>query len=225
MNRRRQRAIRPDQWTDPGLLRAPKDARLTGIGLWGIVDDEGRIELRADLIAGSIYPGDPSMTPEVIETHLLELDDAGFLTLYQVAGRSWVQLVSPLATQRPHPSTAPPPPSPSHPEVSGKFMAVGSVGDSVWERGWRERARERIEGEGAERATQWAEWESAQENDPRPPARPLLLDAPPIGCPEHPNGRFADCGPCGTARRRHDKWVAQQRYAEHMARYENEADE
>lgn len=202
MTRRRQRAIRPDQWTDPGLLRAPKDARLTGIGLWGIVDDEGRVELRPDLIAGLIYPGDPTMTPEVIETHLLELDDSGFLTLYQAHGRSWVQLTSPLLTQRPRPSEAPPPP---HPETSGNFMAVGGVG-----------ARERRAREDAERASQWAEWEAAQERGPRPPARPLLLDAPPIGCPDHPNGRFADCGPCGTARRRHDRWVAQQRYTEQL---------
>ena len=212
MTRRRQRAIRPDQWTDPGLLRVPSvpSARLTGIGLWGIVDDEGRIELRPDLIAGLIYPGDPTVTPGVIETHLLELDEAGFLILYQADGSSWVQIVSPLLTQRPRPSSVPPPPARVRPEVSGNFVAVGGAG---------ERARERIASENAERATRWAEWEAAQESDPRP-SRPLLLDAPPIGCPDHPNGRFADCGPCGTARRRHDLWVAQQRYSEQMTSYD-----
>ena len=73
--------------------------------------------------------------------------------------------------------------------------------------------------EGAERASQWAEWAAEQERT-TPPRRPLLLDAPPIGCPDHPNGRIEDCGPCGTFRRRHDRWVAQQRYTEQVERFE-----
>ncbi|QPE04110.1 hypothetical protein IT882_13000 [Microbacterium schleiferi] len=206
--RRRQRAIRPDQWTHPGLLRASKEARLTGMGLWGIADDEGRLEIRPDLIAGALYPGDPTMTSDVIETHLLELDEAGFVTLYQSGGRGWMELSSPLVTQRPRPSTAPPPPDMEH---SGTFVAVGG-------------AREREEREREERASAWAAWEAEQERG-RVPARPLLMDAPPIGCPEHPNGRFADCGPCGTARRRHDRWLAERRYSEQVERYEAAADD
>lgn len=189
------------------------------MGLWGIVDDEGRIELRPELIAGSIYPGDPTMTPELIEEHLLELDETGFLTLYRSAGLEWVQLLDPLLTQRPRASEAPAPPVRARPEHSGNFMAVGREASVS-----RERAREQVASEDAERASQWATWAAEQERDPRP-TRPLLLDAPPIGCPEHPSGRFADCGPCGTARRRHDKWVAQQRYSEQMARYDDGADD
>jgi hypothetical protein len=48
----------------------------------------------------------------------------------------------------------------------------------------------------------------------------MLIDAPPLGCPEHPHGTFKDCGPCGTARRRHDRWVAQERYTDQLADYE-----
>lgn len=203
--RRRQRTIRPEQWTHPGLLKASREARLTGIGLWGIADDEGRLELRPDLIAGAIYPGDPSVTPTLIEEHLLELDEAGFLAIYQSSGLGWLQLDSPLLTQRPRPSTAPPPPNP---EQSRTFMAVGGERGGV-----RERGRERAAREGEQRASEWAAWAAEQEQAPRRPSRPLLLDAPPIGCPDHPNGRFADCGPCGTARRRHDRWLAQERYA------------
>lgn len=226
--RRRQRAIRPEQWTDAGLLRAPKDARLTGIGLWGIVDDEGRAEVRADLIAGAIYPGDPTMTPETIETHLLELDESGFLSIYTTAGRAWIQLLRPLVTQRPSPSECPPPPRRNrNPESSGMFMAVGGEGvrdedegDGLSGREWaRARAGARVRAEGDARASRWADWQSEQEQAPARPERPMLLDAPPIGCPDHPNGRFAGCGPCGTARRRHDRWVAQQRYTEELERH------
>ena len=212
MTKRKQRLIDGDRWTDPGLLRVSHPARLTGAFLWGIVDDEGRCEVRSDLIAGLIYPGDPRRTAEVIETHLLELDESGFLTLYESSGATWLELARPLKTPRAQPSDAPPPPVMRLPEHSGKFMAVG---------GAREWAEERVRAEGAERASAWAVW--AQEQDEgratRPPERPLLLDAPPLGCPDHPNGTYPDCGPCGTARRRHDKWLAERRYAERLARY------
>lgn len=184
------------------------------MGLWGIADDEGRLELRPDLIAGHLYPGDPAMTADVIEEHLLELDDAGFLTIYTVAGRTLLQLASPLVTQRPSPSPLPPPARSPDPEDSGRFLAVGGARE-----GARERAEERVRAEQAERAAEWAAWEQEQEREAAP-RRPLLLDAPPIGCPDHPNGRYEDCGPCGTWRRRHELWLAQQRHVERLARHE-----
>lgn len=64
----------------------------------------------------------------------------------------------------------------------------------------------------------WREWEGEQETGVRGVKRPVLLDAPPIGCPDHPNGRFEECGPCGTARRRHDRWVAQEKYTDALRR-------
>jgi hypothetical protein len=203
--------IDPDHWTDPGLLarNLSRDARLTGTNLWGLVDDEGRMELRPELIAGSIYPGDPSVTADVIEGHLLELDEAGFLTMYEAMGRWWIQLHRMLKTARPSPSEAPPPPLRNPPETYGDFMAVGGA------RAW---ARERVESENREGAEAWTRWAEEQERS-RPPERPMLLDAPPIGCPDHPHGRFADCGPCGTARRRHDRWVAARRYEDQLLKH------
>lgn len=181
------------------------------MGLWGIVDDEGRAQVRPDLIAGMLYPGDPQVTAATIEDHLLELDESGFLSLYEADGATWMQLARPLKTPRAQPSDVPPPPVRTIPESSGRFMAVG---------GARERAGARVGAEGAARASAWAEWEAEQERATPAPTRPLLLDAPPIGCPDHPNGRFADCGPCGTARRRHDRWLAERRYEEQVERHE-----
>lgn len=211
---RKQRFIDPEHWQGRGLLRASREARLTGMLLWGIVDDAGRLEVRPELIAGSIYPGEPDMTPSVIEEHLMELEDSGFLLIYQADGLLWMQLLDPLKTPRPKRSEAPPPNVMQLQEGSRGLMAVG--GESAGER-----ARARVQSERAEQAERWAEWESEQEQAHGRPARPLLLDAPPIGCPEHPNGRFADCGPCGTARRRHDRWVAQERYADAMSKHED----
>lgn len=186
--------------------------------LWGIVDDAGRMEVRPELIVGALYPGESDMTPSVIEQHLMELEDSGFLTIYQAQGLLWMQLLDPLKTPRPKASPAPPPDFMQPHATARSFMAVGGESAS-------ERARARVESERAEQAERWAEWEGEQEQAHGRPARPLLLDAPPIGCPEHPNGRFSECGPCGTARRRHDRWVAQERYADTMRKYEESQDE
>lgn len=99
-------------------------------------------------------------------------------------------------------------------------MAVG--GGRAGASAWAEREQE-------ERAREWARWEQEQEHGQARvgrglPRRPLTLDAPPIGCPDHPNGRFADCGPCGTARRRHDKWMAEHRYQRQLEELEIDDD-
>lgn len=190
----------------PGFRRAPDAAKPTALGLWVHTDVDGRRELVPELIAADLYPG-RDMVEEVIN-HLLELDDSGFLTIYPGPdGRDWIALSSPLRTDRrtARPSDAPEPPPR---DVSRHVAAVG---------GGRDRARERAGVEAGERASQWASWEQEKERATRTPARPLLLDAPPIGCPDHPHGRFADCGPCGTARRRHDHWLAERRYEQGLA--------
>lgn len=193
------------QW--PGYLRAPLEARPTALGLWLTTDPLGRCELVPELIAAAIYPGEAA-TDMVIE-HVLMLADVGFLTLYQDEhGAEWIALRRPLKVDaRLASSDAPEPPR----EHSRTFAAVG---------GARERARARVQAEGAERAGEWAAWAHEQERGPRQPRRPLLMDAPPIGCPDHPHGRFKDCGPCGTARRRHDRWVAEARYGEQITEQE-----
>lgn len=196
----------------PGYRKAPHEAKPTAIGLWTRSTDVwGRRECDPELIAGELYPGRDSTA--MVEEHLLMLAECGFLTLYRAEGSDWIQLLRPLkADTRGAPDECPPPPQ----ERPRRSMAVG---------GARKRAEERVREHVAERAGQWAEWEHGQERTTQPPAMPLLLQAPPIGCPEHPDGRFADCGPCGTARRRHDKWVAQQRYTQQLAEHEAAAED
>ena len=163
-----------------------------------------------ELIAAAIYPGQAAT--ETVVDHLLMLADCGFLTIYQEGGVEWIALRRPLKVDsRVASSDAPEPPR----EHSRSFAAVGGAG---------ERARERVRAEEAGRAGEWARWQAEQEQRTRMPRRPLLLDAPPIGCPDHPHGRFEDCGPCGTARRRHDKFLAQERYAQQVAEFEEGQD-
>lgn len=202
-----QKRISSEDLLFPGYLRAPTLAKPTALGLWLTTDGLGRRELVPELIAAAIYPGEAAT--ELIIEHLLLLEESGFLTIYQEDGTEFVALRRPLRTDaRVAWSNCPEPPR----EVSRSFAAVGGAG---------ERARARARDESDERARDWATWEAEQERT-RLPARPLLLDAPPIGCPDHPNGRYSDCGPCGTARRRHDKWIAQQRYDDALTRFEQE---
>lgn len=193
----------------PGYLRAPHEAKPTAVGLWTTATDPlGRCELVPELIAAAIYPGQAAT--EIVVDHLLMLADSGFLTIYQEQGSEWIALRRPLRVDaRLASSDAPEPPR----EHSRSFAAVGGAG---------ERARERVQAESADRESEWARWRAEQERGPRRPKRPLLLDAPPIGCPDHPHGRFEDCGPCGTARRQHDKFIAQERYTQQMTEYEQE---
>lgn len=196
----------------PGYLRAPHEAKPTAVGLWTTATDPlGRCELVPELIAAAIYPGQAAT--DLVVDHLLMLADSGFLTIYQDGGAEWIALRRPLRVDaRVASSDAPEPPR----EHSRTFAAVGGAG---------ERARARVQAESAERESEWARWRAEQERGrPRAPKRPLLLDAPPIGCPDHPHGRFEDCGPCGTARRQHDRWLTQERHTQQMTEYEQARD-
>lgn len=193
----------------PGYRKAPHESKPTALGLWTRSTDVwGRRECDPELIAGELYPGRDSTG--MVEEHLLMLAESGFLVLYRADGSDWIQLLRPLkADTRGAADDCPPPPPQGG---SRRSMAVG---------GARERAEERVRVEQAERSGEWAAWAGEQERT-RQPRRPLLLDAPPIGCPDHPDGRFEDCGPCGTARRRHDKWVQQERYTQQLAEQEDD---
>ena len=55
-------------------MKVPLEVQATGMKLWGYVDDEGRAELRPDLIAAHVAPGRDVM--QTVEEHLVALDDA-----------------------------------------------------------------------------------------------------------------------------------------------------
>jgi hypothetical protein len=195
----------------PGFLRAPREAKYTAFSLWTFTDPLGRREMVPELIAADIFPGEAAT--DLVLTHLLMLSECGFLDLYEDEGREWIALRHPLRVDaRVAFSDCPPPPVR---ERSRTFAAMGGGRERA-----EVRARERVRAEQEASASLWAEWAERIEQPPAPPERPLLLNAPPIGCPDHPHGAFKDCGPCGTARRRHDRWVAEARYGRQVTDYE-----
>lgn len=186
-------------------------AKPTAIGLWLHTDGLGRREVVPELLAAAIYPGEAAT--EVVVEHLLMLNESGFLDFYTDEESEYLVLRRPLKLDaRSAWSNCPTPPDR---EGSRRSAAVGGARERA-----AARASERVRAEQAERSTEWARWSGEHESKPQPPRRPLLLDAPPIGCPDHPFGRFKDCGPCGTARRRHDHWVQEARYGEQMTEFE-----
>lgn len=110
MSFNRARSLPPSDFTDPKLAALPALVRLTAAGLRMFADDEGRGLVRLRSMIAEMYEYDLSVTESVVEEHLLLLDDAGWLTLYQADGMSLFQIRywPPVAHMRP--SDLPPPP-------------------------------------------------------------------------------------------------------------------
>ena len=193
--RPRQRAISAADLVSREFMRVPHEVKPTALGLWVHTDPWGRREMVPELIAADVYPGEAA-TDRVVE-HLLILDEVGFLELYTAEGAEWLQLARPLkADPRGAPDECPLPPGRGS---SGTFVAGGSA---------RERAREQVREEARVRDARWAREPARAEM----PERPLLLNAPPIGCSLHPRGHDDACGPCRDARHRRDLWITERVY-------------
>ncbi|PPH51224.1 hypothetical protein [Rathayibacter sp. AY1E1] len=194
-------------------LRAPDETKPTALGLWLHTDVFGCRELIPELIAGDLYPGRDAT--EMVTEHLLMLDDSGFLRIYFAEGREWIELTRPLRADR-RGATHECPPNPAR----GRPWESVAVGRGAGERA-SEWAREQARAEDEARAAAWAAVRGDREAESAsvPPTRPLLLDAPPIGCVEHPDGRGQACGPCRTARQQRDLWLSRRVYESQLEQY------
>lgn len=109
------RSVRPDYFTDEGIVELSRDARLHNIGLWTVADDEGRGLDNPKLLKGAIWALDDEVTPSMVEGWQAELEAGGHLLRYEVAGRRYFQVVA-FRTfqkpQKPQPSKLPEPPTP-----------------------------------------------------------------------------------------------------------------
>ncbi len=209
-----QRKIRPADLEWAGYRRAPQVAKPTAVGLWLYTDATGGIELDPPTIADLIEPG---MSPTVVEEHLLMLEESGFLVIFPDRGSWWVSLVRPLAAdmRKVDPATL----APTFRDRPRPAVAMERERERGGERvSARERAEAIVRAEGAARA--WDRVESAERVRLVKPERPVLMDAPPLGCPEHPNNTAeVDCRACAVARNVHAKYVEEERHLRRMTRY------
>jgi hypothetical protein len=107
------RTIKPSFWSDPGVVRLSRDARLLMVGLVSFADDEGRFVGSPAAIIGYVYPHDDDVTPLKLKRWLSEIEKQCHLILYQVDGLSYGALDKYHKHQvisHPQKSTLPPPP-------------------------------------------------------------------------------------------------------------------
>lgn len=83
------RTIKPEFFTSLTVASLPIEVRLTFIGLWTHVDDEGRCVDDARLIRAAVWPLD-ERTPADIECDLKVLTESSLITRYTVSGRSYL---------------------------------------------------------------------------------------------------------------------------------------
>lgn len=81
------RSVKPDFFQSRTIAALPLSARLTFIGLWTYVDDEGRGVDECRLIKAAVWPLDDEMTPERVEADLKALTEARLVTRYTAADR------------------------------------------------------------------------------------------------------------------------------------------
>jgi hypothetical protein len=86
------RSIKPEFFTSETLARVSKVARMTFIGLWTYVDDNGVGIDNERLIAAALYPLEPdfSETLNAVAEDLKQLESVGVVVRYEIAGRRYL---------------------------------------------------------------------------------------------------------------------------------------
>ena len=105
------RTIKPDFFTSLTIADLTQEARLTFIGLWTHVDDEGRCVDDARLVKAAVWPLD-ERTAKDIDVDLWEISDAGLVLRYTVGAKKFIAVTGWKEHQRinrPTPSKFPAP--------------------------------------------------------------------------------------------------------------------
>ena len=176
------RTIKPDFFTSETVSALSFRARLTWIGLWTHCDDLGRSRDNVKLIKAAVWPLD-NVSLRDVEEDLIELEKNGLLFKYEVDGRSYLQITAWAEHQKvDRPSKSPFP------------------GPEEGSRATREPASSPRESLAQERKGKEGKGRDAH-----------AREEPPSRCPKHLDDPSPPpCGPCGEARRSHEKWLADQ---------------
>ena len=82
------RTIKPDFFLDDELAELSPLTRLLFIGLWTLVDCQGRMEDRPKRIRAQLHPFDDGDTDAMLQA----LHDAGFITRYEADGKRYLEI-------------------------------------------------------------------------------------------------------------------------------------
>jgi hypothetical protein len=107
------RSIKPELRTSITVSLWPREVRYFFILLWGYLDDYGRGVDDELLIASDCFPRDRDVTPEIVDSWLETIAEAGPLCRYEVDGRNYLHAPNWREHQKPsHPTNSKIPPCP-----------------------------------------------------------------------------------------------------------------
>src|SRR4051794_40691065 len=86
------RSIKPEVFSSLTIASLPLTARLTFIGLWTHVDDEGRCVDEARLVKAAVWPLDDRTAADV-ESDLRVLSESSLILRYRVGERSYLTVL------------------------------------------------------------------------------------------------------------------------------------
>lgn len=104
------RTIKPSFFRDHDIAELPLSTRLTFIGLWTYVDDEGRGIDDPRLVKGDLWQLDDKHTVAKVNNDLKVLAERGRIERYEINGRRYLRVVNWTKHQRinrPTPSQIP----------------------------------------------------------------------------------------------------------------------
>lgn len=115
------RSIKPGYFTSPsiaGPTGLPKLTRLTYIGLWTYLDDEGRGVDNARLVKAAVWPLDDDYTVKKVEADLCILAETGRVIRYEIGGKRYVAVPEERWKEHQHPNRPTPSTIPAPPEAT-----------------------------------------------------------------------------------------------------------
>jgi hypothetical protein len=126
------RSIKPAFFASRSVHALPFRARLTYIGAWTYVDDEGRGVDDARLVKAAVWPLDDNVAPSDVEEDLDMLARLGFIRRYKAAGQTFFAVIEWKKHQsinRPRESIIPAPRSRLKPPGDSTAPSVNGHGD------------------------------------------------------------------------------------------------
>jgi hypothetical protein len=162
------RTVKPEFWTSEQVMNLKRDTRLMFIGLWNFCDDAGRHIAEPRRIKAQVFPGDDDISSETIRGMLQELSTNDLIALYEVSGKTYLQVTGWRRHQRidkPQKSNIPEPGSESIPGM-------------IVERSTNTPGSFATEGNGEER--------KIKEQNPYPPLSIITTASPMLGVEGYP---------------------------------------
>lgn len=96
------RAIKPGFFHNEVLAELDAYTRLFWIGMWPISDRNGVIEYRPKRLKAMVFPYNDEITTQKVINMVADLDDSGFVTIFDARESQWLHHITWADHQKPH---------------------------------------------------------------------------------------------------------------------------